>query len=779
MLSNAEAALVSRESVLPNLHYLLDETLFRALLQQALPGQCIDAVRREYIRYKPGMNCLVKYAVRSDAGPLACYAKLYGTDAEIKLKKAFERPTYEPLPGFGRLVLQKEQMLICAYPNDDKLKYLRRLLKPKLCSSILKSAIGKDAASGATFSSLQYKPERRYVSHVVSPNGLNAALKMYTRKAYGAALRNAQYAYQHQPSLFPPVIGYADQYQVLLLAWLPGQNLSYQLDAGQVTTAQMRAVGRALAQLHAVPPHIDLAFRGVNFWRSKLFQVAKMLDFLLSPQTKLHQLVDSISTALDTLSPKICVVHNDFYAKQVLCQQDSISIVDTDDLGLGFSAWDLGLFIGRLERDVILGRLTIEQANMVANALCAGYEDAGNDIDHVAVKLFTSIALITLLHYPFRSCLPDWPAKIKALIDEAAYQFEQYQALVKKHRHSRRDKPQEHLPSDAQRHTKADPMMPMLDQALSVEGFSRHFHGLLPDSTAFHTPAISEIQVLNHRRGRRCALVYTLVPRGGDPQRLVGKIQAKKLDTRAYYLNRFLYEHAGFHEAAVDGIHVPKPIGMIAPLNMWCQQWVDGQAIFKLMGGVKANFFARRVAEAIYKLHQAEVETDKAHYITDELNILDQQLNIVAQQNESWRARIQQLLSLSKTLSLAIPPTRPVGIHRDFYHDQLLAKDEHIYLLDLDLYCQGDAALDLGNFIAHIEEQCLREFDDIDRYRPVLETLITHYCSISGKPIQPSIDIYTQLSLVRHVAISQRIPDRRPYTEAIMNVCESRMGARS
>jgi thiamine kinase-like enzyme len=51
-------------------------------------------------------------------------------------------------------------------------------------------------------------------------------------------------------------------------------------------------------------------------------------------------------------------------------------------------------------------------------------------------------------------------------------------------------------------------------------------------------------------------------------------------------------------------------------------------------------------------------------------------------------------------------------IHRDFYPDQILVDRDRLWLVDLDLCCQGDPALDIGNFIAHITEQSLRQTGD-------------------------------------------------------------------
>ncbi|PSN11982.1 hypothetical protein C7293_22165 [filamentous cyanobacterium CCT1] len=42
--------------------------------------------------------------------------------------------------------------------------------------------------------------------------------------------------------------------------------------------------------------------------------------------------------------------------------------------------------------------------------------------------------------------------------------------------------------------------------------------------------------------------------------------------------------------------------------------------------------------------------------------------------------------------------------------------------------------------------------------------------------LRREIELYTVLTLVRHLHISTRIPSRRPYTERLLGLCETRLG---
>ncbi|HEY9888233.1 MAG TPA: hypothetical protein V6D02_07510, partial [Candidatus Obscuribacterales bacterium] len=123
---------------------------------------------------------------------------------------------------------------------------------------------------------------------------------------------------------------------------------------------------------------------------------------------------------------------------------------------------------------------------------------------------------------------------------------------------------------------------------------------------------------------------------------------------------------------------------------------------------------------------------------------------------------------------------------RDFYPDQLLVDNDRLWLVDLDLCCQGHPALDIGNFIAHMTEQSLRHTGQptaMAKQEAALRTAFMQGWSsaAAGHPpldasqLSLAIEHYTCLSLVRHIHISDRMASRRCYTERILSLCETRL----
>ncbi|AFZ34479.1 aminoglycoside phosphotransferase [Stanieria cyanosphaera PCC 7437] len=316
-----------------------------------------------------------------------------------------------------------------------------------------------------------------------------------------------------------------------------------------------------------------------------------------------------------------------------------------------------------------------------------------------------------------------------------------------------------------------DPKMPFLAEALNPIKVQKYLTKALFNQ--FKNIQLHAIRVIRHKLGRRCAIAYELTV---DTQSLViiGKARAKGLDHHSYELQRSLWQ-AGFSEDSSDGISVPEPLGIIPEWQMWLQKKVPGTIATDLLPGTEGVAIASKIAEAAHKLHQTGIFTRRCHTMSDELNILHERLPQVAQQYPQWEKRLEQILSKCDRLGANTPELSQCGIHRDFYGDQVIVNGEHLYLIDLDLYCQGNPALDIGNFIAHITEYSLRILGNPNALADREAAMAERFIQFHGEAIRLGIQSYTTLTLVRHIYISTQISDRSSFTEAILELCEQRL----
>lgn len=320
-----------------------------------------------------------------------------------------------------------------------------------------------------------------------------------------------------------------------------------------------------------------------------------------------------------------------------------------------------------------------------------------------------------------------------------------------------------------------DPKMPFLAEAIDPIKVQKYLSKAL--SNRFKKIQLHAIRVIRHKPERRCAIAYELtIETNNSCQSLViiGKARAKGLDRHSYELQRSLYR-AGFAEDSVDGISVPEPIGLIPEWQMWLQKKVPGRVATDLLAGRDGVSLASRIADAAHKLHQSNIFPRRCHTMTDELNILHDRLPKVAQQYPQWKKRLERVLEKSVRLGANTPELSQCGIHRDFYGDQVIVNDNHLYLIDLDLYCQGNPALDIGNFIAHITEYSLRVLGNPNALADRQIAMTERFIQFHGEAIRSAIESYATLTLVRHIYISTQIRGRSSFTTTILELCEQRL----
>lgn len=309
-----------------------------------------------------------------------------------------------------------------------------------------------------------------------------------------------------------------------------------------------------------------------------------------------------------------------------------------------------------------------------------------------------------------------------------------------------------------------------LDPALAGPLLTR----ALGESIGARDVRLLSARLARHKPGRRCLIAYDLLIDRAPPLTVIAKMRAKGTDRRTHDLHRALRD-ASFADDSASGVSVTEPLGVIPELGLWLQRRVPGVVATDRLVQPGGDLLARRIATAIHRLHDSGVTLRRSHTIDDELRILRERLVRVADQQPPIRGRVLDVLDRCEALGRALPPVDPQPIHRDFYADQVLVAGDRLYLLDLDLLCLGDPALDVGNFVGHITEHALRSTGDPAALARLEAALIDRYVALHGAQIRPSIAVYTLLTLARHISISTQIPARRRTTVALLDLCERRL----
>lgn len=715
MLSRPDIELVARDPALPALATLLDPALMIAQLARLRPGLEFTDPSIFYLRYKPHTSCLAGYRVKIGGQETLLSICSRRPDAFDKVAKHLERKSVTGPLGTGRIVCADLAMTIAVFPNDNRVPALRRMSDRARKNQLLQQL---GLGESARLEQLRYRPERRLVCKANCADGTEAVVKFYRASDYQAAATNARAFGSHGSLHVPTIIGRSDRSSAVASSWIAG---------GPVLPTQLTGsrVGKALAHLHAQQPE-GLASRSRADQARAAGKLAKDLAALwpaLGNQAR--AVADGISRALIAEDARHVAIHGDFHVEQLIDAGDRIGIVDLDEAGYGAAAWDLGNIIGQLQ---VHGDASEE----FGEALLADYRAAGGQVSDREIRLQTALSIFQLAARPFRERHPHWPEKIEAILDQAS----QLASML------------------APARPLLDPDMPQMMAAIDPKSAQRQF-------SRFALGNVTAARLVRHKPGRRCLIEYDL----SDGSTLIGKMRARGADTRCFAIQQELWGN-GFGRDATDRIMVPEPVAIIPELALCLQ---------RKMNGTPLSIAPERAAAAIAKLHRSGVKSVKRHVLADELRILRERLAALAQRQPQWGNRIKRLQEGAEELAAQAVPARLRSIHRDFYHDNLISDDVNVHIIDLDLFCLGDPAVDIGNYTAHLIELGLRSHGDADRFSNWQQAFELHYFKYVGDVSLINIRIYELLSLLRLIEISDRIEARRPFAEGLLGNCEDRL----
>jgi aminoglycoside phosphotransferase (APT) family kinase protein len=794
MLSRADFDLVRRDGSLPGLELLLDRDAFAGALHATLPAAGITAAEPTYLRYKPRTSCLAGYRLTVSGRAVEVHARAYLPADSERMYGLLARSGTPSVIGPGHILLEEIAVVVSVFPNDGELEALSLLADAAGRHRLLQKMLPEwPRLWEGTLQSLRYKPERRYVGQLLTREGMPAAvLKLYSEEDFPAAQANAKAFEACSLPLVARRLGRSSRHRLVALEWVPGRVLTEVLTDPSQGLEALHASGEALAGLHSQRPkrlaRLDRAGEA-----AMLRNIAADLGAIMpSVAERADAVAGRLATCLEQAHQGHVPIHGDFYAKQVvLTEGGTAAILDLDQAVWGDPAADLGSFVAHMERDAlgctvpIYPMASLRDLASLRDSFLTGYREKLHLPDSDWLGLHTAVGLFRLSPEPFRRREPDWPARTEAIVTRSEEILNgSLPSMSGWPRHPRhRGVTEYHALNVAVVDpfcAATSPDMPYLAGATDPPQAWHQLRHHLPMLFASQAQVrLHSIRVTRYKPGRRCLLEYDLErERPGqrpEPLTLVGKVRARGLDRSTYQLQQLLW-NAVFSDSSEDHISVPEPVGVIPEFQMWLQRKVPGAGATRLMPGPEGNALSRRIAEAIHKLHEAGALTRRRHTIGDELRILHERLPTVALMRPEWAGRIERLLDGCDRLGAGLPQPEFRGIHRDFYADQVIVDESRLYLLDLDLYCEGDPALDVGNFLGHMTEQALRTLDDPDALADREEALEERFVQLSGKRIRPSIQAYKTLTLVRHIHLSTQITGRGRCTEPLLELCEQRLG---
>ncbi|MCL3883149.1 phosphotransferase [Marivita sp. GX14005] len=683
-----------------------------ALDASALASRCdLPPMRAAYLRYKPGTSCVA--SLIPENGGLDALAVMAYTPP--RFAEARSRPEWLDGPN-PAVLLEDACVALVPLARDRALKGARRLADPDRAPRLLRRLLGSQPGTPPRL--LRYKAGRRAVLRAG-----DALIKCYTAEDYGPAYEAARLA---ETLGSAPLIGASERHHCLAWRWLDGASLCPEEGSAQPCVA-WRMAGEALAkaQSAAIAPHRRAPDASV--------EIAAQVEMLAALDPDLASLAQSVASRLAAAldDAPATLIHGDFSADQVIIHDARATIIDWDRAASGDPARDVGSFLARLDAQVIGGTLEPDRRDAAADAFLNGYRNADGPARSRAIPAQHARALIALAPEAFRSRRADWPDQAAALLRRA-------EALLR------------------------DPKLPRLATALDPVAMRLR----LTDALGYHPGSVSA-ELLRHKPGRRALIRYRIDGRAPT----LGKLRAKGADTRTPALHDAL-RAAGFDGSAPMRVGVPATRGIVSDPALWLQDEVPGRVLTDCLAPNGATAPLRQTGAALAELHKAQVPARRDWSMQDEREVLERALSEAIEHLPNEADEIAHVLhGLSDILS-TLPPVAPTGIHRDFYPDQILIDGQTTWLLDLDLYANGDPAIDLGNFLAHLDEHSLRFHGNIGALKMQAEAFLQGYASRA--PLNRArVESLRLISLARHIAISLRLPGREQTTRPLIAHCSA------
>ena len=735
------------------------------------------------IRYKPNTSCVVTYRVDAGDSRTFVHAKAFQLQDWPTRKQKIVQD--DGAAGQSSDVLYDDDFCFALFrfPVDSKLPDISKFVEDpnEFLSRVLFEEF--QAERLVSFETLAYKPNRRFTAALNLESGKRLVLKLHDPTTFEHVLESAAILKKTSPVATPKREGRSNRHRALAYEWVVGTRPSIsRIDRGECKRL-MEMIFEFLDCLHHPAPSSG---KPVPVQRAS-DGITEIGDYLASVYPPI---ADNIREAgrriLNGLPSEVpaTLIHGDFHLDQILVSRGKkgrVSACDFDSCCLGDPTIDLANFVGHLRYRACLGEVSLEQVSEINHWATRHLENSDDPASANRFAWNQLAAMFRLVTHPFRSGSANWIKQTEQFVAHINQQTD----FISRTSKSIPIPLNMELSGNAelvlesgidelkQNNTvQMDPAFAFLvdafDPAVAADVLKQAMPCLEQEFGDF---SIENILIRRHKIGRRCLIEYELATEQG-PRFVLGKASAKRLDRKTFVRQSSLFDRRGFADDCIDGICVPRPLGVWKEWKMWFQEKVEAVDGMKILKENRLATVNDRIAAAMAKLHSSRYRRKHVHSVQDELDQLTDHLETMKTELPDDRKRITQITVSCVAIAKSISSHELRPIHRDFYHDQIMFSEDKTWLVDLDLVCMGHPALDVGNFVAHLTEDAIRRFDDAKHWRTEEQQLVDLYLAAMPSVTKTDIAAFTVISLARHIYLSWNIQGRRNWTGPVIDEVE-------
>jgi Ser/Thr protein kinase RdoA (MazF antagonist) len=251
--------------------------------------------------------------------------------------------------------------------------------------------------------------------------------------------------------------------------------------------------------------------------------------------------------------------------------------------------------------------------------------------------------------------------------------------------------------------------------------------------------------VLRHLPGRRITMRVE-TPTGPAVLKVFARPRARGNHRRLEALGR---------SSASDG--VPPTMGADTSGHVGLVGWTPGISLPDVHSG-EFTECCRQAGTVLASLHGSGAELDRTWTVVDELALLERQATPQA----------AGLVELARRIAAPAVQAPLVSAHRDFHPRQIVVGARGVGMIDLDDAAMAPAALDVGNFIAHLRMDAAIGLRGDSHVRAAIQAFLDGYGPVEGS------ELWEWLSLVRLMCLATTRHGRDDWARALRRLAAAR-----
>ena len=406
------SALLANDPALPQRDVLVDEAVMAQYLSRLIAryGDLnISHCERLRTKYRVGASLRVLYEVRGGGHAYRIAARAFPRSQRVTNERTSTPEIYAP----------ELNTIFWVFPHDRKMKNLIVL------SGIPEELRDIEGREWVESRIVGHVPEKSVTARCLDhDNRIIAYAKIYAgeegREVYDtyheihAALQTDLVQLR-----IPRALAYYDKHHLLLLESVPGIPLSALRPAKRKYA--YRHLGGALNKLHRITPP-SLTPSSNRLTPDALTQAAVTISQARPEVAELAQrLADKlIARCGEFRDDKPVLLHGDLHPKNVLLDDERLSLLDLDQAAKGATALDVGSVIAGLYCEACTGLLTHDDCLSLVDAFLSGYGASEDSLRwYVAAALLEERALraVTRIRFGGLQKLPEILATAEAVLN--------------------------------------------------------------------------------------------------------------------------------------------------------------------------------------------------------------------------------------------------------------------------------------------------------------------------------------------------------------------------